>query len=597
MSEPQPKGPPRLGYMPGVDGLRALAVTAVVVYHLGASWLPGGYLGVDVFLVVSGYLITSLLLAERRRSGRIDLGRFWVRRAFRLLPAVLVMLVLVLAAMVILHPGEVARLRGATLASLGYVANWYFVFADVPYFEQFGRPSVLQHLWSLAVEEQFYLLWPPILAVGLLLLSPRRMLPLIVALIAASTALAWVLYDPFTDPSRIYYGTDTRGVALLVGVALALAWPAGTARPLEGRRSRIVLDVVGVLALGGVFLALFTLGDLDRRLYQGGFLVVALATAALIAVAAHPSSRLAKVLGVSVLVWIGLRSYAIYLWHWPVIMLTRPNQDVPFDGPALLALRIGLIVVLAALSYRFVERPIRRMGPQGVKEAYGRWKTRTNRPFRVATTTGALACLGALALAVALATPSTPSVPGLTTAAAAETRAQAAPGPAVLPTGATESSDPTAAGGPILFVGDSVMLSAAPALEQRFGARATIDAEVGREFTKGAQIIRGTLPRMPADTTVVIHLGNNDFIRPEDLDALLAELQDGPKVVLVTVRVPLKWQDSVNEALRSADARFDNVVIADWYAVSGGPGLLVDGAHVNEKGAALYAETIAEQLR
>ena len=161
------QGPPRLPYMPGVDGLRALAVAAVVIYHLGAGWLPGGFLGVDVFFVISGYLITSLLLAEHRRTGRIELRRFWLRRARRLLPALFLMIVVVLAVMVLVHPGEVARLHGAVLASFGYVANWYFAFANVPYFEQFGRPSVLQHLWSLAVEEQFYLLWPPIMALGL----------------------------------------------------------------------------------------------------------------------------------------------------------------------------------------------------------------------------------------------------------------------------------------------------------------------------------------------------------------------------------------------------------------------------------------------
>ena len=175
---------PTLPYMPGVDGLRALAVAAVVVYHLGASWLPGGFLGVDVFLVISGYLITSLLLAERERTGRIALRRFWLRRARRLLPALLAMLAATLAAMLILHPGEVARLHGAVLAALGYVSNWYLIFAHLPYFEQFGRPSIFQHLWSLAVEEQFYLLWPPILAVGIAAFGRRHLLAGVLAGIA-----------------------------------------------------------------------------------------------------------------------------------------------------------------------------------------------------------------------------------------------------------------------------------------------------------------------------------------------------------------------------------------------------------------------------
>ena len=203
MSPSRTAGAPRLPYMPGVDGLRAVAVAAVVTYHIGASWLPGGFLGVDVFLVISGYLITSLLLAERRATGTIDLVRFWIRRARRLLPALFVMMAVVLAYMVIFHHGEVARLRGATLASLGYVANWYFVFADQPYFDQFGRPSVFLHLWSLAVEEQFYLLWPPIMAAGIAWFGRRRLLVGVLAGIAGSTILAWVLWEPFADPSRI----------------------------------------------------------------------------------------------------------------------------------------------------------------------------------------------------------------------------------------------------------------------------------------------------------------------------------------------------------------------------------------------------------
>ena len=232
MSESTPssrQGPPRLPYMPGVDGLRALAVAAVVIYHLGAGWLPGGFLGVNVFFVISGYLITSLLLAEHRRTGRIELRRFWLRRGRRLLPALFVMIVVVLAVMVLVHPGEVARLRGAVLASFGYVANWYFAFAHVSYFEQFGRPSILQHLWSLAVEEQFYLLWPPIIVLGLMLLGRRWLLAGVCVLIAGSTALAWMLWAPFTDPSRIYYGTDTRAVGPARGSRPGLRAPADPA--------------------------------------------------------------------------------------------------------------------------------------------------------------------------------------------------------------------------------------------------------------------------------------------------------------------------------------------------------------------------------
>ena len=219
--------PPRLPYMPGVDGLRALAVGVVVAYHAGATWLPGGFLGVNVFLVISGFLITSLLLQERRASGRIDLRRFWLRRARRLLPAVAVMVAVVLAVMLVLHPGEVGRLRGAVVSSVFYVTNWYQIAAEQSYFARFARPSVLQHLWSLAVEEQFYLLWPPVLAAGIATLGRRRLLYGVLAGMAASTVLAAVLWAPRADPSRIYYGTDTRAAGL---------WPAPRGTHPKGSR-------------------------------------------------------------------------------------------------------------------------------------------------------------------------------------------------------------------------------------------------------------------------------------------------------------------------------------------------------------------------
>lgn len=336
--------------MPGVDGVRALAVGAVVAYHAGAGWLPGGFLGVDVFLVISGYLITSLLLAERRATGSIDLVRFWMRRARRLLPAVVVMIAVVLAAMAILHPDEVGRLRGAVGASLAYVTNWYQVLAEQSYFAEFARPSVFQHLWSLAVEEQFYLLWPPILAACIATVGRRRLVAGVVAGIVASTVLAWVLFTPGGDPSRIYYGTDTRLGGLLVGVCLAFAWPVERLAGAARRGAGALLDAAGVGALAVLAALLLTMGEFESRLYRGGFLLVALVTAVVLAVVAHPSSRLGRVFSAPLLVWIGVRSYGIYLWHWPVLMLTRPDRDVPFSGFGLATVQIALTVALAAAS-------------------------------------------------------------------------------------------------------------------------------------------------------------------------------------------------------------------------------------------------------
>jgi peptidoglycan/LPS O-acetylase OafA/YrhL len=492
--------------MPGVDGLRALAVAAVVAYHAGAGWLPGGFLGVDVFFVISGYLITSLLLAEHRASGSIDLVRFWMRRARRLLPALVVMIAVVLAAMLVLHHDEVGRLRGAVVSSLLYVGNWYLVFADQSYFAEFGRPPVFRHLWSLAVEEQFYLLWPPVLALGLVAIGRKRLLLVVATGIAAATALAWALFDPLVDPSRIYYGTDTRGGGLLVGVALAFVWPASRLGRATREGTPPVLDVVGVAALAGLIGLMAWLGEFDPRLYQGGFLMVAVTTAVLLAVVAHPGSRVGRAFAWGPLVWIGVRSYGIYLWHWPVLVLTRAHHDVPFGGPGLVTLQVALTVGIAALSYRYVETPFRRAGMRGtllwLRSARGSLQGRT---------AVAAACVAALAIAipVALLPADEPAIPGVP-------RSGTLFVPAALPD--TPPPGRVAVPGPVLAVGDSVLAGTGSTLRRALGGRVAVDAEVGRQFDDDARAVAAGLKRVKPKA-LVLHVGTNGYVPADGLGA------------------------------------------------------------------------------
>ncbi len=572
-------GSPRLRYMSGVDGLRAVAVAAVVVFHLGAAWLPGGYLGVDVFLVISGYLITSLLLAERAATGRIDLVRFWLRRARRLLPAVWLMIAVVLGVMLLLHPDEVGRMRGAVVASLGYVTNWYFVVTDVPYFEQFGRPPVFLHLWSLAVEEQFYLVWPVVLAAGMLVAGRRLVLALAVAGMVGSAALAWWMFDPFTATDRLYYGTDTRAVGLLAGVVLAFLVPA--TRDTGSRRTAWRWDALGAVGLLGLVAAFAWLDEGRPFLYRGGFAAVGLASALAIAAAARPGTVAARALGVRPMVWLGQRSYGIYLWHWPVIHLTRSGEDVPIGGAPLVTAQVLLTVVAAALSYRFVEVPFRRHGVRGVISALTGPGSTSRLVVRRIATAGAVAALVAVIAGVAL-------VP-----AREAQLASAAPAPDAPATAAASARS----GPPVLFVGDSVMMVAAPELRRTFGRRATIDAQVGRRFPEGTAIVLGRLRTMPPGTVVVMHLGNNYYVRPEQVDDVVRRLPAGHPLYLVSVRVALPWQDSVNRILTQAAARHPGVTVIDWHAASGAPGLLVDGAHTNARGSRVYARTLAAALR
>ena len=346
-------------YRPALDGLRALAVLPVLFYHAGLDSVSGGFLGVDLFFVLSGYLITTLLIREWSGSGHIRLGPFWGRRARRLLPAIFLVLVAVLIYALFASPAEVARLRGDAFATLGYVANWWYAVSGESYFEQFGRPSMLRHSWSLAIEEQFYFFWPLLLLFGLKRADSRHRFwvgAAIVGALASAALMGW-LYDPSQDPSRVYYGTDTRAQALLVGAALAFLLDRSVASKIPRG-----LEVVGALGLI-VCLAFFHFAT-DRAdwMYRGGYILMAIAAACAIAVAATAERRspTVRLLSSAPLVWIGARSYGLYLWHWPVyVLLDAERTGLPDEGVSLLLLRLAVTFVVSALSYRFVEAPIR----------------------------------------------------------------------------------------------------------------------------------------------------------------------------------------------------------------------------------------------
>ncbi len=342
--------------------MRALAVIAVVLFHSALGIAPGGFLGVEVFFVISGYIITRALLTERASRGGIALGSFWLRRARRLLPALFLLLFAVAGYSLLFAPDEAAGLRHDIAAALAYVTNWDLIVAGETYFDSWERPSLLRHLWSLAVEEQFYVVWPLLMAGGLALLHKRHVLALIVAGAAASAVAMAALYEPGSAVTRIYYGTDTRASGLLIGSALAFVWTARQSEGGGGLRALAEMSALTLLGLAGLgsIVGFTLLADGGSPfLYQGGFALVGVATAAVIVAATHARSPLAKGLGLPVLRWIGVRSYGIYLWHWPVMVLTRPGVDVPLDGVALFALQVVITLALAEGSYRWVEGPIR----------------------------------------------------------------------------------------------------------------------------------------------------------------------------------------------------------------------------------------------
>ncbi|CAA9239923.1 MAG: hypothetical protein AVDCRST_MAG20-1679 [uncultured Acidimicrobiales bacterium] len=346
---------PRLPYVPALDGLRAVAVGAVLLYHAGFSPAGGGFLGVDLFLVLSGYLITTLLLLEHDVTGRIDLPAFWARRARRLLPALFAAVAAVAAlAPFVLSRAQFDRVREDGLAALLYVSNWQFIVSDQSYFEQFGEPSPLRHTWSLAIEEQWYLLWPLALSVLVVLWRRRPALAVVVVLAGAagSALLMAALSGPGQDLSRAYYGTDTRAQSLLVGAALGLVLRR---RPLGGP----VVQAAGVAGAVVCLALLATVDDFDLWMYSGGFLLLALSTGAVIAAAVTPGGLVGRALALRPLPAIGRISYGLYLWHWPVYIVLTSGR-VGLSGTALLLLRLAVTAVVSLASYRFLEMPVRR---------------------------------------------------------------------------------------------------------------------------------------------------------------------------------------------------------------------------------------------
>ncbi len=354
-------------YMPGLDGLRAIAVLAVIAFHLGFGWAPGGLLGVGIFFTLSGYLITDILLAQLAQRGGIDFLRFWGARARRLLPALFAMLAIVAAWVTIFGPAQPDQFRKAVLSSVFYVNNWEQIFANVSYFARFAPEGPLNHLWSLSVEEQFYIFWPFLLLAGVKLVHERplpsgirpRLAVLTIAVALISAIEMAILYHPSLDPSRIYYGTDTRAAGLLFGCALAMVWPSRRLNRRISPQARNTLDGLGVLGLALIALMIWQVGEFDRFLYQGGFVVLSLATAMVLMPLTHPACRLGGLVGARPLRWVGVRSYGIYLWQTPVIVLTGPGSRPP-ESLLGKGLQVAAILAIAGLSWHFVEEPIRQ---------------------------------------------------------------------------------------------------------------------------------------------------------------------------------------------------------------------------------------------
>jgi peptidoglycan/LPS O-acetylase OafA/YrhL len=584
---PKPvRNAPHIAYRPGLDGLRALAVFGVFVYHSRIDWLPGGFLGVDLFFVLSGYLITSLLLVEWEARNSIDLRRFWLRRARRLLPALVVVVLGALVLSAIFARQDLSHTRGDAVSSLLYYTNWHLILANHSYFVRMGSPSLLQHLWSLAVEEQFYIVWPLLLVPGLVLLGRKRLPMLIIAGIAGSAALMWLLYNPSGDPSRVYYGTDTRAFLLLMGILLALVWPA-----IERlHRALPLLELLGIAALVGTVLLFRQMQDFNPTLYRGGDLAAAFCFVVLIAAVAHPKTGIGNAFGVAPLRWIGERSYGIYLWHWPIIVLVAGVNARP--GLGIVAAEAAIVLAVATLSYRFVEQPIRTGSLQ-------RRLAKRPRLYRIEVLgAGAVGLVTALAVLFFVPRSLNPVVsyvsPTEATAATHPPRNVTQPPPHSSGHQRTKHAAPPT--GPILALGDSVMLGCSSELETALHHRVHVDATVGRQIDNTIDELQRLRRHHKLPRTIVIQVGNNGPLWYRDLVRLRRALHGIPDVVVVNVRNTTSWQDESNHALGIWVHGWPAAHLADWYGSSTSK-MLSDGTHPYPYGCTIYARVIAQTLR
>lgn len=626
---------PPLGYLPGLDGIRAIAVLAVMVFHSALPWLPGGFLGVDVFFVLSGFLITTLLLQEVERTGRINFGAFYLRRARRLLPALFLVFIGAAALVVIFAPDAAARLREDIVASTFYVTNWWNILSDQSYFQAMGRPPMLQHLWSLGLEEQFYLIWPAVLL--FVFRKAGREGVRKIALIGAAASTAWMLLLSFimgmptdADPSRLYFGSDTHAMTILAGAALATVWrPRALPRRLPAG-PKLALTGIGALALGAMFWCFFAVDESSALLYRGGFALFACLCVVVIAIATHPAVAMGRVLGNKPMVYLGKRSYGLYLWHWPIFLVLRPGIDIGWTGLPAFALQFALTMVAAELSYRYVEMPIRR-GALG--RLWNQLRTNGFRSFSRGAKIAATACTTALfALIFALITiPATDASTYLDGATSVGTEDLGTGNPATpASTGETGSTTPqdtagtaatnTPAGGevaiapdpslsaplvpgenltkrPITAVGDSVMLGARAALVEAM-PKVTVDAEVSRQALPTYQRLRDRLAAGKLSQVVILHVGTNGPAYEADLRKAVKGLSDRGRVVLVTTHMPEKWMPESNASIRNVAKEYPNVRLADWAAASDGHReyFVFDGTHLTAAGARAYAKTITEAL-
>ena len=603
--------------LPGLDGLRGIAVLAVIIYHADVSLLVGGFLGVDVFFVLSGFLITSLLIDELTKTNTVDRARFYMRRIRRLMPALFLVLFFSVLVSGLFVLDAAYHVRRDLPWAMTFVLNWSYLFFEQSYFVNISRPPLLQHLWSLSVEEQFYVIWP-IMLIGLYKvkignLSPRTKI-FIASSVLAIASTAWMVHLSVAngfpipnDPSRVYFGTDTHAMGLLVGCAAAALWRSERLNERLTPDRAAAMNGLGLLSIAGLAYFFLFISELNEFLYRGGFLVLSILTAILVVIAAHPGLKFGQRLGNPVLKWFGDRSYGIYLWHWPIFVLMRSGIDIQWPDPIAFVVKVSIVLVIADLSYRYVEMPIRN-GAIGSRLSVWRAAGVPRPQARTLMTTAVTVVVLSASLVGMYRVPAPDAgnltgIGGITAidedpVAVVEPVAVAEGEPLLNAQQAVTLQNEIQAKIPPVVFGDSVVLGARESLKAVMG-EISIDAAVSRQPEEIAERIRTRRDERRLGPDVVIHMGTNGIVQEEDLKPILEELRDRNRVVVVNVRVPRVWMKPTNQMIESLVVQYPNVRLADWNAASKGKKgyFAPDGVHLTKTGAKVFGTLVNETLR
>ena len=571
-------------HIQSIDGLRALAVTAVVLYHLGIDWIPGGFLGVDLFFVISGYVITRLILDSIESANGLDIKEFYAARIRRLLPGLLVLLIVTSLAMALFAPDSVRRFVSDVPFVLSGTNNWHLVALHQDYFQAIGRPPLLQHTWSLAVEFQFYLIWP-ILLLFIWRRFGKQVVRRAALLIATFSGTALFLFSLQADNatagriSHIYFGTDTHSLGLFLGSALAVSWIPRNLTPNISQRAQDFIDGIGVVGFVGLLCIFLFIDETNATLYQIAFPLAGLFGCATIISIVHPASRFSPILSARFLLWIGQRSYGIYLWHWVVFQVTRPGADLTGSPFALNVARVLLVFILADISLRAIEIPIRRGLVQnwfrGIK--YRTKVMQKRQRIFIAAISAFTMLLTGSSIAVAWQRDQSIVV-------------EVKPELELPQTVVSENSTG------LWVTGDSVILG----IRNKLGAAqdiALINARVGRQIQELITAVEEDKVKV-GSSTVVFNVGNNNSVSREDMVKLMELLKDQPKIIVVNTAVPRTWRDGNNKIISEVVSKYPNATLVDWSQIAENhPEFFApDGVHLIEAGSDVYVASILDAL-